>query len=309
MKYFGLIILLSTFVLSSCKEVAHQQKNVAYQLLSKSKVPSNLPIPFREDLVGKDQLIHRGVFSPDLNHFYFTISDKDYSNFTIKSMHQVEHTWSEPQNAFFNSNDDDHGLSFSPDGNSIYFSSTRSLEKDSLANTWHLWRTTKVDDKWTPSEFIDIPNLRDKLISHPTITEGGRLYFHASNLDYSDMNIYYSDQVQGEFQDAKPLFSNVNDKTNKCTPFISPDEKYIIYAKIEEHLKLMICYKNDEGDWGVPTELNEAINMNGQGNPFVTWDKQFLFFASGIHGSNNWQLKWVSMDKILKTKQEPNDSK
>lgn len=257
---------------------------------------------FMENLISENQLIHRGIFSPDFEHFYFTISDKNYSNFTVKSIHKIENKWSKPKIAFFNSSDDNHGTSYSPDGNSIYFSSTRKVDNDSVLNTWHLWKTTKSEGKWTTPEFIDIPNLRDKLVSHPTITNNGRLYFHVSNLDYSNMNLYYSDQVDGKFQNAKPVFSKttIHSDKNKCTPFISPDETYIIYAQIEAQLKLMICYKDENQNWGMPIELNKLINKNGQGNPFVTSDNKFLFYATGNHNVNNWRLKWVKIQDIEK---------
>lgn len=210
----------------------------------------------------------------------------------------VDGQWSEPTNAFFNSAADDHGMSFSPSGDELYFSSTRQVDQDSIELTWHLWKTTQLDGEWSEPVFIDIPNLRQKLVSHPTVTQSGRLYFHASDLDYSNMHLYYADQVEGEFGDAKLVFPEQVDLSNTCTPFIAPDESYLIYARIEEQLQLMICRKNSNGNWGVSIPLNDLINTNGQGNPFVTADHAFLFFATGSDKLNDWQLKWVSMDGV-----------
>jgi hypothetical protein len=296
-KYLLLILYLGC-ILSSCENKDAQLEKL--KSLSNSKIPDNIPIDFRPDLIKNDQLIHKAILSPDFKQFFFTISDKDFSNFNVKSIQKIGDNWSKPQNAFFNSEFDDHGMCFSPDGNTIYFSSTRIVNNDSIPKTWHIWKTTKIDKKWTAPEFIDIPNLRDKLVSHLSISQNGRLYFHSSNLDYTKMNIYYADQVNGKFQEAKPLFPFKNDLANRCTPFISPQEDYIIYAKIEQQLKLMISYKDDHQNWGKHEELNNIINSNGQGNPYVTSDNKFLFYTTGDFNSSNWKIRWVSTENIIK---------
>ncbi|MEM9548671.1 MAG: hypothetical protein AAGA77_21980 [Bacteroidota bacterium] len=299
MRFFKLAIDLC-IIFYSCNERTERTKSYDYLSLSNSKTPDSIPHIFRKDLTSDNQIIHRGVFSPDYQQFYFTVSNIDYSNFTIKSIHRINDEWSSPNIAFFNSDFDDHGMSFAPDGNSIYFSSTRKVNNDSIPDTWHLWKTTRINKKWTQPEFIDIPNLRTKLVSHPSITTRGRLYFHVSNLDYSDMHLLYSDQVNGKFQNAKPVFSKHFDPSNthKCTPYISPNEDYIIYAQIEESLKLHICYKDKNQEWGEPIKLNPLINHNNQGNPFVTSDNRFLLFATGNHNENDWELKCVKMDNL-----------
>ena len=90
-------------------------------------------------------------------------------------------------------------MNFSPDGNSIYFSSTKPTNVDDVLETWHIWKSDKINGKWREPTFEDIPNLRDKLTSHTVITNSETLYFHSSNLDYSEMGkesdlmISYSD--------------------------------------------------------------------------------------------------------------------
>ena len=45
---------------------------------------------------------------------------------------KVDGIWSSPKEAFFNSDYSEHGMSFSPDGNTMYFSSTRPTNIDSV---------------------------------------------------------------------------------------------------------------------------------------------------------------------------------
>ncbi|MBL6446023.1 PD40 domain-containing protein [Fulvivirga sp. 29W222] len=251
----------------------------------------------------KNKLIHRGVFSQDLNEFYFTVSDYDYTHFDIMCTRKVDGVWSKPSKSVFNSDYDDHGMSFSPEGNFLYFSSTRPVGDEGVSDTWHIWRSEQRDGQWSVPEYIDIVNLRDKLLSHPTVTTSGELYFHASNLDYSEMDIYYSTQVDGKFQLALKL-ELPNDKGyNKCTPYVAADGSYLFFATIKDQLIMYMSFRNEDGRWGEAKALRASISTDGQGNPNVTPDGAFLIYTRGMHGDDNklpeWSLKFVSMDSVL----------
>ena len=109
-------------------------------------------------------------------------------------------------------------MNFSPNGNTLYFSSTRPVNIDGVVQTLAYMKSDKINGKWSEPIFVDIPNLRNKLVSHPTITNSGTLYFHTSNLDYSEMDIYHSKNVNGKFEDAERIV--INSKLGKCTPYI-----------------------------------------------------------------------------------------
>jgi len=255
-------------------------------------IPGAHPIAFMPELISGDSLIHKGIFSPDLN---------DFSHFTVKVIRKTNKQWSKPINAFFNSTYNEHGMSFSPDGNTLFFSSTRPVHVKGIPTTWHLWKSEseKVKDKWSDPEFIDIPNLKNKLISHPSVTNSGTLYFHASNLDYSDMDIYSSKLTNGKYENAEKLSILAYSGISKCTPHISPKEDYLIFASIGDQLDLILSFNDENGKWTEAKVLNTKINTNGQGNPYITPDGAFLFFTTGI-GTENWVVKWVNIQSELK---------
>lgn len=258
-------------------------------------IQSTKPINFKKELVQENKIIHRGVFSPDLQEYYFTISDKTFINFDIFLIKRENNKWSQPQEAFINSQHKDHGMSFSPDGKSIYFSSTRPVGNTSVPMTWHLWKSDQKDGVWSQPVFIDIPNLRDKLVSHPSVSKSGTIFYHTSNLDYTEMNIYYSKFKDGKYKIGQKLKICNNLKTNYCTPFVSPDEDYLIFAEIGNQLDLLICFNNGNDEWINTKKLETAINNNGQGNPYVTPDNKCLFFATG-NNLENWSIKCVSFE-------------
>ena len=283
----------------SCK---NETEHFEMTFLTKD-IPKNIPIEFRAGIIPDDKMIHKGIFSPDYKEYYYTISDKTFKKFDVFKVENNNGVWSEPEKAFFNSNYSEHGMSFSPDGNTIYFSSTRPVDIDGVQSTWHIWKSDKVNGKWNEPVYVDIPNLRDKLVSHPTITNSGILYFHSSNLDYSEMSIYQSEKANGKYKKAKKVLIPMNSETGMCTPYVSAKGDYIVFASIGNQLDLMISFIDGNGQWSNAQKLNDKINELGQGNPYITSDGKFLFFTTGEHQEKNWKIKWVNIESEIKDSQ------
>jgi len=284
--------LLILLVLISCNG------KIALNEYLTETIPNNIPLPYKPELIPDGMLIHSGIFSPDLNEYYFTISDKHFQQFDVKMVQKEKEMWSKPKDAFFNTTYNEHGMSFSPDGKYIYFSSTRPAEIDEISNTWHIWCSEKSNDKWSEPEFVDIPNLRDKLVSHPSLTKDGTLYFHAGTTDYSELYIYCSKQINGKFADAIKLPNEINFRNIQNTPYISPDESYILFEATPD---LYISYKDKGGHWLAAKPLNGKINKHGKGNPYITPDKKYLFYVAGMEPNpdENWSVYWVSIKTVI----------
>jgi Tol biopolymer transport system component len=296
MYKFSLTFLFIISLLS-CKN-----ESINYKMKFLTEViPTSNPIEFKKGLAPENKRIHKGIFSPDLAAYYYTISDKDFQNFDVFVIRKNDTQWSAPKSAFFNSIYDEHGMSFSPDGNTLYFSSTRPVNISGIPSTWHIWKSDLVNGQWSDPSFVDIPNMRDKLVSHPTITNSGDLYFHASNLDYSEMDIYTSKHVNNKFAEAKKVSISMLSNSIRCTPYISPDGDYLIFASLGNQLDLYLTFNDGEGDWTKTKRLSNKINSAGQGNPYVTPDHQFLFFTTGESQEETWKVQWVHIGSELKS--------
>ena len=264
-----------------------------------SETPADLPIPFRPELAQDSSIIHRGIFSNDLTSYYYTISDKVFSNFKVMVSHKQKGEWLTPEEAFFNSPYNEHGMSFSPDGKSLVFASTRPVEIEGVPDTWHIWKSQEQNKNWSEPEYVWIPGLESKLISHPTLTSNGTLYFHASDLDYSNMFIYRSNFIDGKYQAAERIeFKGLN-AIGYCTPYVSADGQYMIFATIGESLELYVSQKTGTNQWSAPLRLPNVINHNGQGNPYLTPDGKYLFYASENETDQKWNVNWVSTASFL----------
>lgn len=299
-------ISLLLFSCQNNQESSEEQTDYSAVFLTE-EIPGKTPVSFLKELVPDSTLIHRGIFSPDLSEYYYSLSDWQYEVFTTKVIKKVDSTWSEPQDAFFNTSYSEHGTTFSPDGNTLYFSSTRPvapIEGKSIAATWHIWRSEKIDGAWQEPEYVDIPNMRNQLVSHPSFTNSGTMYFHSSNVNFSDMTLYRSKFEDGKFQAAEELTFAWFMTTPKTTPYIAPDESYLLFASVESQLFLTIAYPDGNGNWIGAKKLHRSINANGQGNPYVTPDGKFLFYVGNENNTNeapNWHVKWVSMDAVPTT--------
>ncbi len=287
-----LTLIIALLALISCNEGGNKMNEYLTD-----KTPENIPMKFKPELTSDSLLIHSGIFSPDMNEYYYTLSDKKFSRFDVKVIKKENGKWSEPKYAFFNTKYFEHGTSFSPNGKFVYFSSTRPTGTDSIPETWHIWRCQKVKGEWSEPKFIDVPNMRDKLVSHPSITSDGTLYFHAGATDYSVLEIYSSKQIEGKFQKAVKLPKEINMGNLQVTPYISPDESFIIFYLPTD---LYISY-NKNKQWLKAKPLNKDINNHNEGNPFITPDNKYLFYAAGSDPDpkKKWDIYWVSTDSLF----------
>lgn len=299
MNKFVLFLLIISLVNCSQKQSAKDST------LSKESLQDR-PLPFKPELTPKGMLIHGGSFSPDLKTYLFTLSDTQYQRFDVWMIEQTDGKWSEPKRAFFNSEFSEHGARYAPDGKALYFSSTRPTGKEGFAETWHIWRSEKQQSGWSEPSLVDIPNLRDKSVSHPSITESGTLYFHVSQPDYSEMTLYMAQEHDGKFREAQKLAITQNGLN--CTPFVSADGQTLIYAAIGNQLDLMLSRKTADGVWGKPMILDKQINTNGQGNPYLTPDGKYLFYATGTETQDgkepDWQVNRVDLSIRLTTEND-----
>jgi len=266
--------------------------------------PIDTPVLFKAELIPEKQLAHAGVFTPDMKEYYYTLSNTSFSQFTVMYIRKSGDHWTAPQEAFFNSAYLEHGVHFTEDGQWVYFSSTRPIGKEDSSSHWHIWRSKKKENGWSEAELINIPGMEGKSTSHPSLTRSGRMYFHSYNPDFSDMALYISDPLEGVFQKAKKIVFPEGENHNTLTPFIASDESYLLFEKkFDDYLEIYISYRDNDG-WQLPKRLSDNINTKNLGNPYVTPDGQYLFYASGQWPQNapasNWVIKWVSTKDVFK---------
>lgn len=257
-----------------------------------AETPTN-PEEFLSDLIPKNQLAHGGVLSPNGKQFYITLSDTLFQNFEVMVSQKRNNQWQSPEPAFFNSLFDEHGVAFAPFGNQLYFSSTRPTGIDSLPRTWHIWRCTKTKDGWSDAEYVAIPTMSQKLVSHPSLTQNGRMYFHSGGVDYSELALFYSDQIDGQFSIPHKVELSANHVGLSITPFIAYDESYLLFGQIRDGQEALYYSQNTNGNWQQPLRLPDAVNTDNKANPFIDASGQYLYYASGSYNEQGVAKNWI----------------
>ena len=277
--------------------------NTEQELYLAEYPPTDTPVLFKPTLIPDKQLAHAGVFTPDMNEYYYTLSNASFSEFTVMYIRNIGDKWTAPKEAFFNSSYLEHGVHFTEDGQWVYFSSTRPVSKEENSSNWHIWRSKKLKNGWGEAQRINIPGMEGKSISHPSLTRSGRMYFHSYNPDFSDMALFVTDPQEGVFQKAKKIVFAEGENNNTLTPFVAPDESYLLFEnKFDDFFEIYISYR-DNGEWQRPKRLADNINTKNLGNPYITPDGQYLFYASGQWSqntpANDWVIKWVSTKDVF----------
>ena len=289
-----LIFLLIFVCTLSCSNNEKVQKLESTKMI----FPNHIPEEFKYVIDLKDKIIHRGSFSTENNRFFYTVSDKEFKKFDIEAIELQNGQWINVDMRHINSKYSEHGLSFSAKSN-IFFSSTRPT-KELESGVWRLWKVVNDGSHWSKPELIEIPNLEGRHISHPSESLNGNLYFHSSKLDYSDMKVYFSKLENGKYGDAIEIKLKDNKYTGYCTPYISPDEKFIIYAGVGQELELNISYSQGDEQWSSPERMPSIINTRNQGNPTMSKNGKYLLYTKEKEkGKMNWTIEWVKTENLI----------
>jgi Tol biopolymer transport system component len=112
---------------------------------------------------------------------------------------------------------------------------------------------------------------------------------------------------------SQPEF--LNDQINipgyiNWTPFIAPDESYLIFSRHISNGDLFITFHDTlTGIWTKPVDMGNKINTPGQERfPSISPDGKYLFFTRS-DGNNKHDIYWVSTKVIDDIKKEVFNSK
>lgn len=120
-------------------------------------------------------------------------------------------------------------LTFSKDGNTVYFTRSNYVKKKMILNVANennlkIFKAELIDGKWT--NLSELPfNSGEYSCGHPTLTKDGkRLYFISSMPGgYGGTDLYYSELNNGEWSSPVNLGEKINTPGNEMFPFIYED--------------------------------------------------------------------------------------
>ncbi|MFA6923966.1 MAG: OmpA family protein [Bacteroidales bacterium] len=107
--------------------------------------------------------------------------------------------------------------------------------------------------------------------------------------EYFNSDIYYSDNINGQWTEPKSIGDNVNSPDSwESHPSVSADGMVLYFSSNRlggfGGCDLYKIEKNEKGVWGKPINLGPTINTAGdEVSPFIHTDSQTLYFSSNGH--------------------------
>ncbi|RLD25493.1 MAG: hypothetical protein DRI75_13280 [Bacteroidetes bacterium] len=279
-KYLFVLTFVALFI-TSCTYQQNDDKKTNSSLLTNQylgqKPPGITPELFAPGIVSTIYHEHSAPnFSPDGAILVYTLTCEHIH--VIMEMKLENGKWSIPKPVPFSGKYDDDGHVWSNDGSKLYFRSRRPLN-DTLDNKYHNWVVSRNDTGWLEPE----PNS----FSAYSFSKTGMNYCYFENKE-TGWDIFKSQKING-YRDYIKLDTNINSKDTDATPYVSKDEKYLIFASKGRDdaigiMDLYISFKKDNGVWTKAKNMGEPINTIGHVSRFprVSPDGKYLFYWSNI---------------------------
>ena len=273
------------------------------------KPPGDVPELFAPAIVSSRFHEHSfPAFSPDYREVYWTIGFPGQRSFQPRmlTMKRKAGRWSPPQLAEFCRDFIDAELSFSPDGNRIFFASNRPDTKDGLPRPdWDIWVVDRTSDGWSEPNHLGAPICTDKWEQQPTVANNGTLYYNGYWEDgRNKYGIYRSEIKNGNYSDPELLPETINSPHVDWTPFIASDESFLLWSSVRSggygSGDLYISFRGKDGSWTEAINLGPRINTKyNERYPYISPDGKYLFFLSNHFNYESENMAKLSYEQIL----------
>lgn len=249
------------------------------------KAPGKIAEPFAPGVISTNKWEVEGVFSPDMNEFYYT--RKIDKVITVVGFRKSNNVWQ--QYTQFKRRGE---VTFSPDGNRMYMANGY---KDRDGEGWSVRKSLgpQIDRK-------DWGIMRLSASSNQTYVFD----------DYKGGDVIrISSLVNGVRQTPVKMPKQINSGKWTAHPFIAPDESYLIWDSERSDgfgdSDLYISFKQEDGTWGKAINMGDTVNSDKwDAYATVSSDGKYLMFNRGV-GEDNNDIYWVdaSIIETLRAKQ------
>lgn len=247
------------------------------------KPPGMTPEPFASGIIPSTRYHTTPVFTPDGTEVYWKMQGIK----TICMMKSENGIWSEPREISLSSKlDDFRDPAIAPDGNKMFFLSKGKFTYQSEAKE-NIWFVERTKNGWSEPQPLNREINSHALHWQVSVASNGNLYFTSRNSGIED--IYCSKYIEGNYQMPEKLNGYVNtEKLCETTPYISPDERYIIFSRWDyyaqdEGMHLYISFRDYGGSW----KVSHKLNIEGR-CPQVSLDKKYLFYLDSSESLPFW---------------------
>lgn len=292
----GLLIFAATIV--------NAQQSDFPKLSSKylgQQEPGIIPQLFAPDIVSVAQGVHGNiVFSSNFTeaawHPNYKVSEKSL----IYIMKYKDGKWDAPLEFFPKEGFNYSEPFYSYDGNKLYYLSGETGSTGNAENE-KIYYIERKGEGWSDPKLLspNIPAFHWQF----SLDKENNLYFGGKSDDKKG-EIFFSKYSNGEYLSPEKLPLAVNSDASEFSPFISPDNSYLVFTRMLEkekappQMNLFVSFKDKNGNWSTAQNLTDIIGLPVQ-TPFVmmsaariTPDGKYLFFC--FFNGKGHMVYWVS---------------
>ena len=167
----------------------------------------------------------------------------------------------------------------------ILFITKKDVGEDPVRHVDEIWRTDLQNGTWSEPAPLGFHRFTEAIKWTLSVTTGGDLYFDARNYEKGQYGwgIYVSRYANGEYAEPVLLPEHINSTDFDWTPFIAPDESYLLFASNRSgglgSTDIFVSFRADDGSWSQPVPLDERVNsVHLERWPSLTSDGKILFF-------------------------------
>jgi len=170
-------------------------------------------------------------------------------------------------------------VSFTPDGNTMFFSREsyfeKDFQKDTLSNTHisqlYLFKATKLGDDWDTVETLAL-NSENYSVKNPSVSSDGNTLYFASNMPggYGNFDIYkIAINTDGTLGEPENMGQKINTEGQEMFPYIGSTD--ILYFSSNGHLGLggLDVFFTKEIDGKIAPIRNIGIPVNSNADDFA----------------------------------------
>lgn len=270
------------------------------------------PTLFMPGMISTGDYEFGAEFTPDGKVLYFVKSTPDFTYWTMVYSKFENGSWSEPQVVPFSGKYTDGDPFITADGNEMFFISQRPLNLTVSTDPVRLdiWVTNKTASGWSEPKNLG-KTINQASQYFPTVTKDGTLYFGSSRKGgKGGVDLYRSKFVDGAFQEPENLGDAVNSEFDEFEPYISPDEKFLIFMARGRPdglggYDLFISY-NENGKWTKAENLGAPINSTADDySPKISRDRKYFFWTSTRSAINSPKVKTLKFLELINSYRNP----
>ena len=188
-------------------------------------------------------------------------------------------------------------LSLMPNGNVLYFMSTRTPYGTRGMGDGDIYRSNRKNGKWSAPEYLNQINTGSGEDEPSVSYDGEKIYFQSWRFDWESTGgpYYEANLINGELINVKGLGDGINQFFRKQSNLnmgyatdgmaVSPDGKLFIVACGSDYNGNMDLYYSvkKKGMWSFPKLLGVSTSGNER-SVYIAPDQETIYFSSNGHG-------------------------